>query len=103
MISPENCRTFRAIQQKRNLFKALVVLVVFFALLLAGYYILALTALFLSYVIHELLWSDHIFYDPGQDYSYNLLADNKQSSVIVDDVLQLPAGFHATQGRNTDG
>ena len=94
MTSPENCRTFRALQQKRNLLKALVVLVVFFVLLWAGYYILALTALVLSYVIHELLWSDHIFYDPRQDYSYNLLADNKQLSVIVDDVPQLPAGLN---------
>jgi len=89
----EDYDIFKKKQKRKNQIKAVSILIIVSVLWLAGHHVMALIVLPLSYVIHEILWSDHIFYDPRQDYSFNLLADSRQPLLLVGERLQLPAGL----------
>lgn len=93
MTVHEDYDIFKKKQKRKNQVKGVSIFIIVAVLLLAGHHVIALTALLLSYVIHEVLWSDHIFYDPRQDYSFNLLADSRQPLLLVGERLQLPAGL----------
>lgn len=49
---------------------------VLLALALGGYWLAALALLLVLYLANELLWADHIFYSPGEDYRYQLGGDS---------------------------
>jgi len=58
-------------RKKVNQLKILVVALVTLSLLSTGQYLIALALVSGLYILNEILWSDHIFYDVRQDYRYN--------------------------------
>ena len=61
-----------ALKQKKynNQIKGLITLGIVLSLLLFGHFVIATLSLLLFYVLNEVLWSDHIFYDHKVDYNY---------------------------------
>jgi len=64
-------------KKQRNINRLKLVLVLLGSLILfvKGYWLTALLMLVILYLLQEILYSDHIFYDPGQDYIYQFDAD----------------------------
>ncbi len=66
---------FNKKKKRLNQYKLLVVLIMSGILLASSFYLSAIFFIALFYLLHELLWSDHIFYNVKQDYQYNLKSD----------------------------
>lgn len=89
-----NTRDKSELRKKKNRGRLRIILIaaVVFFLLGYGYYGWALVMAFFFYVCHEVLWSDHIFYDPGRDYQYRF-TDTKELPVSWDSknkILNIP-------------
>jgi LmbE family N-acetylglucosaminyl deacetylase len=59
-------------KKQRTRLRALLVFVIVALIALLGYFLVAASLLLLFYIAHEVVWSDHNFYDPEQDYQYKL-------------------------------
>jgi len=66
-------------QRRNNKIKLFLMLFVSLILLLNSYFISAIIFLIIMYILNDVLWSDHLFYDPKQDYSYNFNTDFSES------------------------
>lgn len=81
--------TFRKKQKLHNQIKGGVFALLVVAILLTGHYFYACAAVVLAYLIHELLWSDHIFYDPRSDYNFSLQAQREQQLRLKGSIVKL--------------
>lgn len=59
-------------QRRNNKIKLFLALALSGIFVFNAQYITAFIVIALLYVLHEVLWSDHVFYDPQQDYAYHL-------------------------------
>lgn len=66
----------------------LVILVV--GAIIARSYIFAVTIIFVFYFLYELLWSDHIFYNPKTDYTYQFEECTRFQVTLSNDSFLLP-------------
>ncbi len=82
-------KTFRRKQKLLNQIKGIVFILMVVALVSTGHYLGAMTTLVLFYLFHELFSSDHIFYNPRQDYLHNLNADRQQSCKLQNGNIEL--------------
>ncbi|MCY4330221.1 MAG: PIG-L family deacetylase [Endozoicomonadaceae bacterium] len=75
--------------RKKRLFCELFAMVI---ILLVGLffirYYLVLSLLPLFYLLHEILFADHIFYHPRQDYQYTFKADHQHDVLLVNRKIQ---------------
>jgi len=69
--------------KKQNRQKLLIVGLVSLVLVLMGQWITGVFLMIGFYLIHELLWSDHIFYDPKWHYQYNFNRAEKKHLVLT--------------------
>lgn len=67
--------TFNKKSKRINQLKLLIILAITVLLLFNSHYLLSIVFIVLFYIMHEVLWSDHIFYNVKQDYQYNFQAD----------------------------
>lgn len=58
-------------KKQKNKIKACLILLISIMGVALGFYWQSLLLLLLFYITHELLWSDHIFYNPKSDYLYS--------------------------------
>jgi len=90
MIRHKPTSAFNKKRKRFNQAKAVIAVAIFVALLLSAHYVAAGAFLVLVYLSHELLWSDHVFYDPRADYEHQLLADQVVKVTIQNGVITLP-------------
>ncbi len=87
-----NSRDKQALRKKKNLdrMRWIIASLLAIGLIASGHYVYGLLLLLFFYLLHEALWSDHIFYNPKQDYLYQLDAEqvvfvdwNKKQSLLT--------------------
>jgi LmbE family N-acetylglucosaminyl deacetylase len=92
-------------QKRANQIKGLLFLVVFIVTAVLGYYWLALLLGGLFYIAHQVLWSDHLFFDPKSDYQYSFDSAQTYSVEINNNKLAWPeellSGFTPEVGQVT--
>ncbi len=71
-------RKSRLLNQLKIIFLFLVILF----LSIKGFYGMAIALVLLGYIINEVFFSDHIFYDVKQDYQYNLQAEYSENILL---------------------
>jgi LmbE family N-acetylglucosaminyl deacetylase len=88
-------------KKRNNQLKALVFVVIILSCVVMGYWLLALAAAVLAYILNEVFFSDHLFYDPADDYRYDF-AEAKEipvtwcsQGVNIPDLLELAEGEEA--------
>lgn len=82
-------KSFRKKYQRANQAKGVLLALGCIVLLWSGHYLSAILTLILAYIAHEVLWSDHIFYDPRQDYNYNFAAISEQQLFLQGNVTTI--------------
>jgi LmbE family N-acetylglucosaminyl deacetylase len=80
-------------KKRFNIYKGIGLVLSSLALLYYGHYVITSVVMLAAYLTHELLWSDHIFYTPRQDYIYNLNADDEQELLLRDNVVVIESGI----------
>lgn len=63
-------------KKRHNQIKGLIALGTVLTLLLFGHFFLSALSLLIFFILNEVLWSDHIFYDRHSDYLYSFNGDN---------------------------
>ncbi len=77
-------------QKRANQIKGLLFLVIFIVTAALGYYWVALLLGVLFYVAHQVLWSDHLFFDPKSDYQYRFDSAKTYSLEVKNSKFFLP-------------
>lgn len=98
-----NSRDKQALRKKKKLdrLRWMIASLLAIALIASGHYVYGLLLLLFFYLLHEALWSDHIFYNPKQDYFYQLDVEqavsvdwnNKQSLLTIEPVTAQADSF----------
>jgi len=76
-------------KKRRDRIKIILFLILVVTGVALGWYEVVLAAGLLAFVLHEILFSDHIFYDPGKDYRYDFSAARRLPIRLRKDGFQL--------------